>query len=734
MAAGLHDDDPYGDGRFVLRLRAVRAALVRLLSAIQTGRRHFSRRKLHLHQRSEMSLWLDCEEVLVGKGSAEPVPPSPRLRAHPVSSPRSRWPPHRQQQQQAPLSSQQELMGKAKELFELCDKEGKGFITKRDMQRLEGEVPLSPEQLETVFESLDREGNGFLTPLEFNTGLGELVALQETEDEACELDEDDSERRRLFRSHAELCSLWCELEKDSPALLSLLEEVLAQALSHLQDTIKDRDSLEQALHRREAEHEQMIRSLYEEMETQMREEREKHTAEDSIKQKQKNQHLEEQLEIRKQELELSLSKQKEMESRMRQMSRSAAERPTADADCTETAQPPAGASGAGQSRAGHSEQAEEYSEGLKKHAEEKDSLMRQLELLRDMNKRLRDEKDARLETQRRHIHRQTFVAPVPVTRYMIYPASPVGGSASRCLVWGAVKSGAVSSHTGRGNLQNSEATVEFPALWSHWILQSQVRMEARAEKSNSCGTICLKYLLFLFNISFVLAGGALLAVGVWTLVEKSDYISLLSSSLYSASAYLLIVAGVILIFTGLLGCCATLKEIKSLLIVYLVLLLSLFLMEIIAGILAFINYHELDEELQQNLKQTMQQKYHQPGQDSVTQAVDRLQQEFKCCGSNSSADWADSLWIQDRSNQRLVPDSCCKTPGELCGRRDHPSNIYRLEGGCIQKLELFILSQLQILGALSIGIACLQLLGMLFTCCLYKSLKRIHTDILMGCD
>lgn len=59
----------------------------------------------------------------------------------------------------------------------------------------------------------------------------------------------------------------------------------------------------------------------------------------------------------------------------------------------------------------------------------------------------------------------------------------------------------------------------------------------------------------------------MLAVGVWTLVDKSDYISLLSSSLYSASAYILIAAGVIVIVTGIIGCCATLKEMRSLLIV-----------------------------------------------------------------------------------------------------------------------------------------------------------------------
>ncbi|XP_076027142.1 CD151 antigen [Genypterus blacodes] len=249
-------------------------------------------------------------------------------------------------------------------------------------------------------------------------------------------------------------------------------------------------------------------------------------------------------------------------------------------------------------------------------------------------------------------------------------------------------------------------------------------MEPQRDKSNKCGTICLKYLLFTFNILFWLAGGAVLAVGVWTLVEKSDYISLLNSSAYSASAYLLIIAGVIVIVTGIIGCCATLREIKSLLIVYLILLLCIFLLEVIAGVLAYIKYQELDEDLRQNLKVTMQQKYQQPGEESVTQAVDKLQQEFKCCGSNSSSDWAGSVWIQAAGNKRLVPDSCCKTPSDYCGVRDHPSNIYRVEGGCIMNLEDFILSQLHILGAVGIGIAFLQLVGMMFTCCLYRNLTE----------
>ncbi|KAM3919701.1 CD151 antigen isoform 1-T1 [Leptodactylus fuscus] len=251
------------------------------------------------------------------------------------------------------------------------------------------------------------------------------------------------------------------------------------------------------------------------------------------------------------------------------------------------------------------------------------------------------------------------------------------------------------------------------------------------EKKETCGTICLKYLLFTFNFFFWLAGLAVMAVGVWTLVQKSDYISLLQSSMYAATAYILVIAGAVVMVTGFLGCCATFKERKSLLKVYFILLLCIFILEILAGILAYIYYQQcapfcsqLNDELKESLKKTMITNYKQPGEDKVTNAVDKLQQEFKCCGSNNSQDWRESVWIRSpESEGRLVPDSCCKTVTPRCGVREHPSNIYRVEGGCITKLETFIRSHLLIIGAVGLGIGFVQVFGMIFTCCLYKSLK-----------
>ncbi|XP_036718265.1 CD151 antigen isoform X4 [Balaenoptera musculus] len=136
---------------------------------------------------------------------------------------------------------------------------------------------------------------------------------------------------------------------------------------------------------------------------------------------------------------------------------------------------------------------------------------------------------------------------------------------------------------------------------------------------------------------------------------------------------------------------------------------------------------QLNAELKENLKDTMTKRYHQLGHEGVTSAVDKLQQEFHCCGSNNSQDWRDSEWIRSgEAGGRVVPDSCCKTVVAGCGQRDHASNIYKVEGGCITKLETFIQEHLRIIGAVGLGIACVQVFGMIFTCCLYKSLKLEH--------
>uniref|UniRef100_A0A8P0PBG5 Tetraspanin 11 n=1 Tax=Canis lupus familiaris TaxID=9615 RepID=A0A8P0PBG5_CANLF len=192
--------------------------------------------------------------------------------------------------------------------------------------------------------------------------------------------------------------------------------------------------------------------------------------------------------------------------------------------------------------------------------------------------------------------------------------------------------------------------------------------------------VYLKYLLFVFNFFFWVGGATVLAVGVWTLVEKSGYLSILASSTFAASAYILIFAGALVMVTGFLGFGAIIREDRSCLSTYFCLLLVIFLVELVAGVLAHMYYQRLSEELKQHLTRTLAENYRQPGAVDITLSVDRLQQDFKCCGSNSSADWQHSAYILSQEAEgRRVPDSCCKTVVVRCGQRVHPSNIYKVE-------------------------------------------------------
>jgi len=240
--------------------------------------------------------------------------------------------------------------------------------------------------------------------------------------------------------------------------------------------------------------------------------------------------------------------------------------------------------------------------------------------------------------------------------------------------------------------------------------------ERRGEEG-ACGSAsCLKYTLCVYNFIFLLSGCTVCGLGLWTILEKGDFIQLLSNGTYQATTWLLVSTGVLSVLTALLGYTAIALENRCLLASYTILLVLVFMFESVIGLLAYVYQEQLEPDLSSSLVATFILGYREGG------AVDRLQEQHECCGVQTFSDWSGSPWQLEHRDMK-VPDSCCKTVSPGCGWRDHPSNIQYT--GCMHRFTQELSLHLRLLGSVSLAIALLQVVGVLLTSCLFSRLHRL---------
>uniref|UniRef100_A0AAQ5ZTJ5 EF-hand domain-containing protein n=1 Tax=Amphiprion ocellaris TaxID=80972 RepID=A0AAQ5ZTJ5_AMPOC len=243
------------------------------------------------------------------------------------------------------------ILEKTHEFFQMCDIENKGFITRRDMQRLNGEPPLSAEELENVFDTLDSDGNGYLTLEEFSSGfstffkisaeegmgeknpnknLPEVLYQTQWEESLARGEEDEEEKHfcmlmeslganSVFEDPAEVRSLWAQLRRDEPELLSNFEDFLARVTSQIIEANQEKRDMESALKRKAATHDDEIQRLYEEMEQQIKNEKDRIVLQDYERFLSRSQDMELQLSSKEKELEQLFQKQRRLECQCQEL-------------------------------------------------------------------------------------------------------------------------------------------------------------------------------------------------------------------------------------------------------------------------------------------------------------------------------------------------------------------------------------------------------------------------------
>ncbi|XP_077061860.1 CD9 antigen isoform X1 [Siphateles boraxobius] len=150
---------------------------------------------------------------------------------------------------------------------------------------------------------------------------------------------------------------------------------------------------------------------------------------------------------------------------------------------------------------------------------------------------------------------------------------------------------------------------------------------------DGCAQLC-KCFLILFNILFALVGLGLVSLGIWLRfgAETRGFFDIdLNTSQFTIGVTVLIVTGALMLLVAVIGDCGACNHSKSALGVFSGLLAFLIIIEVSAGVMAFLMSGKVSEELV-NFYTTIYAQYlntRSPGQEVTLKLFHKT---FDCCG------------------------------------------------------------------------------------------------------
>jgi len=250
-----------------------------------------------------------------------------------------------------------------------------------------------------------------------------------------------------------------------------------------------------------------------------------------------------------------------------------------------------------------------------------------------------------------------------------------------------------------------------------------------------CGMKCLKYLLFAVNFIVWVCGIVVLGVGIYSRVKAGDWSDLVKDVSVVDAANLLIASGAFVMIIGFVGCCGALKQLRPLLVIYIIMLVLIFVLEIAGGIYAAVKKDDVINSLKKNFEEITHNSYGQPSKadQGLTESVDWFQKNVKCCGAKGPASWNNSTWVNNNMNSAkngslyaLFPESCCIKSGCNMGKSaaDYTTVKDVYTAGCINESEAFLDTHMKELVGVGVGIAFVQLIGIVFAILLCRAIGQ----------
>lgn len=253
---------------------------------------------------------------------------------------------------------------------------------------------------------------------------------------------------------------------------------------------------------------------------------------------------------------------------------------------------------------------------------------------------------------------------------------------------------------------------------------------------NSEVSLCVKYLLFFFNVFFWIVGGVTLGIGVWARSENTKA----STNVNNFAdwdldpAFLFIAIGLLTFVLGFCGCIGALRENITLLKFFSISLSIIFFLQLACGVLGFVFRHKIRSLVSKKLEKTI--IGYRDNNADLQALIDYTQEMFQCCGLETYDDWNMNIYFNCSSmggEACGVPYSCCITDrlNSMCGYGVRQRSISHAERrkkiytrGCIDGVTSWFKGHLIVIGAVAFGFALLQVLGIGFATRLISDIRR----------
>ncbi|CAL8093113.1 unnamed protein product [Calicophoron daubneyi] len=259
-----------------------------------------------------------------------------------------------------------------------------------------------------------------------------------------------------------------------------------------------------------------------------------------------------------------------------------------------------------------------------------------------------------------------------------------------------------------------------------------------SRKCCSCTPSWVKTFLIFFTSIIMLIALGLIGLGIYLFVVRYSFLPSLLGEVAYLTHFLLFVVGVLLIVACIIGFVGASNGKSKYLLGYAWLLTGILLLQLTTGILALCYSQFFQQWLAGNLRHTMQNSYG-IGDPQVVEAVDIVQQKFKCCGSETYHDWRASMFQNSSEAETVgpedpfsygmrVPDSCCIRSSnrivQNCGALPHPSNVFHQ--GCMPAIFTRLRDRYYIICVVTLSLVFVELFGVVLSCCYSKTPKGLR--------